>query len=142
MGSCDPLNGLSNKVCVPNQTEDLNLSDFNMMTGINEKKILTEHISCECKCTFDERKCKTRIKSGIMINIGVSANIQKNIMHVRKIIFWILAHVFVKMVSIYHVILTIQWLTANITNINKFHDYYDNKKVRCKIDCYILHTVL
>ena len=29
------LNDLSNKVCVPNKTEDLNLSMFNMIRGIN-----------------------------------------------------------------------------------------------------------
>ena len=32
------LSDLSNKVCVPNNTEDLNLSVFNMITGINESK--------------------------------------------------------------------------------------------------------
>ena len=30
------LNDLSNKVCVPNKTEDLNISVLNMITGINE----------------------------------------------------------------------------------------------------------
>ena len=34
-GSCNTLNDLSNKVCVPNKAEDLNLSVFNMITGIN-----------------------------------------------------------------------------------------------------------
>ena len=29
------LNDLSNKVCVPNKTEDVNLNLFNMNTGIN-----------------------------------------------------------------------------------------------------------
>ena len=56
VGSCNTLNDLSNKVCVPNKTEDLNLSVFNMITGINESKTLTKHISCECKCIFDKRK--------------------------------------------------------------------------------------
>ena len=36
VGSCNSLNDLSNKVCLPNETEDLNLSVFNMITGINE----------------------------------------------------------------------------------------------------------
>ena len=27
-----------------------------MVTGTNELKTLTKHISCECKCTFDETK--------------------------------------------------------------------------------------
>ena len=34
-GSCNTLNDLSNKICIPNETEDLNLSVFNMITGIN-----------------------------------------------------------------------------------------------------------
>ena len=59
VGSCNTLNDLSNKVCVPNKTEDLNLSVFNMITGINESKTLTKHISCECKCRFDGRKCNS-----------------------------------------------------------------------------------
>ena len=45
----DTLNDVSNKVCFPNKTEDLNLSVFNMMTGVNESKTLTKHISYECK---------------------------------------------------------------------------------------------
>ena len=39
--------------------EDLNLSVFNMITGINESKTLTKYISCECKCRFDRRKCNS-----------------------------------------------------------------------------------
>ena len=58
-GSCNTLNDLSNKVCIPNKTDDLNLSVFNMITGINESKTLTKHISCECKCRFDGRKCNS-----------------------------------------------------------------------------------
>ena len=38
--SCNILNCLSNKVCIPNKTEDLNLYVFNMITGINESKTL------------------------------------------------------------------------------------------------------
>ena len=41
---------------LPNKTVDLNLSVFNMITGINESKTLTKHISCECKCKCDRRK--------------------------------------------------------------------------------------
>ena len=46
VGSCNTLNDLSNKVCIRKKTEDLNLSVFNMITGINGSKILTKHISC------------------------------------------------------------------------------------------------
>ena len=35
VGSCNTLNDLSNKVCVPNNTEDLNMHVFGMITGKN-----------------------------------------------------------------------------------------------------------
>ena len=56
------LNDLSNKVCVPNKTEVLNLRMFNIITDINKSKILTKHISCECKYKFDGRKCNSNQK--------------------------------------------------------------------------------
>ena len=33
-----------------------------MLTGINESKILTKHISCKCKCKFNGRKCNSNQK--------------------------------------------------------------------------------
>ena len=54
---CNTLNDLSNKVCVSNKTEDLNLSVFNMIAGINESKSLAKPISCEFKCKFDGAQC-------------------------------------------------------------------------------------
>ena len=58
-GSCNTLNGVSNRVCVPNKTEDLNIQAFNMISGKNELKILTKDVSCKCKCRFDEKKCNS-----------------------------------------------------------------------------------
>ena len=56
IGSCNTLNDLSNKACIASKTEDLNLSVFNIITGINESKTLTKYISYKCKCKFDGRK--------------------------------------------------------------------------------------
>ena len=47
VGSYNILNDLANKICVANKPEDLNLSVFNMITGINESKTFTKHISCD-----------------------------------------------------------------------------------------------
>ena len=49
VGSCNTVIVLSNEVCVSNKTEGLNLSVFNMITGINGSKTLTKHISCQCR---------------------------------------------------------------------------------------------
>ena len=59
VGGCNTFNDFSNKVCVPNKTENLNLSVFTMITGIIESKTLTKHISCECKCGFHGIKCNS-----------------------------------------------------------------------------------
>ena len=58
VGSFNILNDLSNKVRVPNKTEDLNLNVINI-AGINEWKTLMKHLSCECKCIFDGRNCNS-----------------------------------------------------------------------------------
>ena len=96
VGNCNTIIDLSIKVCIPNKTEDLNLSFFNMITGINESKTLTKHISCEWKCKLDETKCNS-INDGIRINVNVSV---KTIIYVKKSMFGILLHVIVKMENI------------------------------------------
>ena len=96
VGNCNTVIDLSIKVCIPNKTEDLNLSFFNMITGINESKTLTKHISCEWKCKLDETKCNS-INDGIRINVNVSV---KTIIYVKKSMFGILLHVIVKMENI------------------------------------------
>ena len=90
--SCNALNNLSNEVCVPNKTKDLNLTVFDMSAEVNDWKILTKHVSCKCKCKFDERKRK--INAGTMINVDVSV---KSVMYVKKTIFGILPHAILKM---------------------------------------------
>ena len=59
IGSFNTLNDLSNKVCVPRKTEYLNLIVFSMTAETNESKTLIKHISCKCKCKFDERECSS-----------------------------------------------------------------------------------
>ena len=84
--NCNTLNKLSNKVCIPNETEDLNLSVFNMTTGIYESKTLTKNISCEYVCRFDGTKCNSN-QWWDNDKFGCEC---KKIMYVKKIIFGIL----------------------------------------------------
>ena len=66
VGSCNSLNGLSNKVC-NNKTEDLNLSVFNMIKGINEANTLT--------------KLNTNLKEQnvIKVNSRITINVDKTV---------------------------------------------------------------
>ena len=51
--SCNALNNLFKKV---------NLSVFDMITELNELKILTKHLLCKCKCQFDGSKYNSNQK--------------------------------------------------------------------------------
>ena len=105
MGSCNTLNNLSNRLCVPEKTEDLDMNFFNMITGINVKititKKLTKHISCKWGCNLIVKngimESKSQIKNGIMKHANVN---EKTIKCAKKIIAGILVHAFVRMISI------------------------------------------
>ena len=92
-GSCNTINNLSNKVYVPNKSEDLNLSMSNMITGTNESKALAKHISYECKCRFDERKYNSN-------QCEISVDVSVINMYVKKIMFRILLYIIVKIENI------------------------------------------
>ena len=57
---------------------------FNIITGINELKTLTKHISCECKCKFDGKNV-VQINGGTTINVDMSV---KNVVYVKKYYVW------------------------------------------------------
>ena len=99
VGSCNTLSDISNRVYVPNKTEDLNLHVFNMITGMNESKTLTKHISCKCECKFDGRKPNPNQKWN-NDNVDVCVKIWKSFMCAKKIKVGILLHVVEKMVNI------------------------------------------
>ena len=56
VGSCNTLNDLSDKLCIRNKTENLNIHVFNIIIRKNKQKFSTKDISFECKCKFDGRK--------------------------------------------------------------------------------------
>ena len=60
--SYNSLDNPFGRICVPNKTEDVYVSVFNVITRINESKTLTKHISCGCKYKFDGRICNSNQK--------------------------------------------------------------------------------
>ena len=89
VGNCNNINDLSNKVCIPNKTEDLNLSIFNMVTGQNDSKILTKTYHTNVNVNLMEENV-IQSKNGITINVNASV---KTIIYMKKIIFEIPLHV-------------------------------------------------
>ena len=93
VGSFNTLNDLSNKVCVPNKTEELNLNVFNMITGKSESKIQQKIYPANVNINQIEENL-IQIKSRIMINVDMNV---RNIIFVKKIICRTLLYVVAKM---------------------------------------------
>ena len=47
---------------IKNPFEGVNLKSFSMMKGINESMTLAKHVSWECRCDLDDKKCNSRQK--------------------------------------------------------------------------------
>ena len=50
------------RICVPNKIEEVNWKEFSIIKEINESKTWIKHISCNCRCKFDSRKCNSKQK--------------------------------------------------------------------------------
>ena len=55
-GSC---NVLSPKIWFPKKLKDINIKVFNMIANKNEAKTMAKHISCDCKCKFNNTSCNS-----------------------------------------------------------------------------------
>ena len=80
-GSCKTLDDISSGICVPNKTEDVNLSVFNIIARITNQK----HFRNIYHANLNENlmvKNVTQIQNGITINVNMSVKIQKNVIFV------------------------------------------------------------
>ena len=51
--SCNSVDDLPTKICVPSKTKDINVKVINMITNKNKAKAMVKHVSCDCKCRFN-----------------------------------------------------------------------------------------
>ena len=60
--SCNVVDDLSTKICVPSKTKYVHVKVVNMITRINKAKTKMKHISCDCKCKFNSTTCNSNQK--------------------------------------------------------------------------------
>ena len=60
--SCNVVDVLSTKICVPNKTKEVSVKRFSMATRIYEAKTLVKHISCDCKYKLNSTTCNSNQK--------------------------------------------------------------------------------
>ena len=59
-GSCNNINDLYAKICVPNVIKYLNVKAFNLMSRTNETRHIKWHETCKCKCRLDASVCNNK----------------------------------------------------------------------------------
>ena len=124
------------------KTKDINVKVFNMITNKNEAKTMTKHISCDFKCKFNSTTkqkwnnetfqcaCKNYRTCTIDYSWNPSTCICQNRKYQKSVVDD----------SVIAYIVSTKMKNTIVTSTVSRNS--DGKSVRCKIDCYILHTVL
>ena len=59
IGSCNAVDDLSMKTCLPSKTKDENVKVFDMIIRIHGAKALIKHITHNSKCKFNSTTCNS-----------------------------------------------------------------------------------
>ena len=59
-GSCNNINDLYAKSCVPDVVKSINIRVFNLMSRTNETRHVKWHKLCKCKCRLNPSVCNTK----------------------------------------------------------------------------------
>ena len=137
------------KYVSPKKPKEINAKVFNMTTNRNKTKTITKHVSCDCEyklnsttcnlhqklnnktcqCVFKNyRKCKEDCSSNLITYISDNSKYLKSIAYTSVIA----CDETVDVMDIVSTKMT-NTISTNVTNLH-------SKKVRYKLDCYILHT--
>ena len=60
VGSCNTFDDPYARAFVPNKVKIMNVTVFNLVSGVNETRCLVQHEPCECKCVLNERVCNSK----------------------------------------------------------------------------------
>ena len=59
-GSCNTINDLYAKICVPDVIKNTNIKVFNLVSRTNETRHIKWHKTCKCKCGLDASICNNK----------------------------------------------------------------------------------
>ena len=59
-GSCNNINNLCAKLCVPGVIKNLHVKVFSLVSGTNETRRIEWHETCKCKCRFNISVCNKK----------------------------------------------------------------------------------
>ena len=61
-GSCNTIDDPYSRVFVPNKVKSMNVKVFNLMSEVNETRVIVQHGLCESKCGLNEKACNSKQK--------------------------------------------------------------------------------
>ena len=59
-GSCNMLDDLTAKLCVPNIIKGINMKVYNFLMRLNETRNVLWHESCKCVCRLNSSVCNSK----------------------------------------------------------------------------------
>ena len=59
-GSCNNVNDLYAKLCVPDVVKNINTKVFNVVSRTNVTRYVSWHETCTCKCRLDGKICNDK----------------------------------------------------------------------------------
>ena len=59
-GSCNNINDLYAKLCVPDVVKNINVKMFSLISLSHQTKHIEWHKTCKCKCRLDSSVCKNK----------------------------------------------------------------------------------
>ena len=59
-GSCNTINNLYPKLCIPDTIKNINVKVFNLVSRTNETRHVEWHETCKCKCRLDASVCNNK----------------------------------------------------------------------------------
>ena len=59
-GSCNTLDDLMSKICVPNIIKNINMKIYNFVIRLNETRDVLRHESCKCVCRLNSSVCYSK----------------------------------------------------------------------------------
>ena len=136
------------------KTKDINFKAFHMITNKNEAKTMVKHISCDCKCIFNNTKCNSNQKWNNETYLYECKNYStcKKIMESYEMVMKrfcgndknLKSIADTSVIACDEIISVIDIVSTKMTNAitTNVPINFDGKNIRYKIDCYILHTVL
>ena len=138
------------KYVSPKKPKEINAKVFNMTTNRNKTKTMTKHVSCDCEYKFNSTTCNLHQKLNNKTCQCVFKNYRKRkedcssnlITYISDNSKYLKSIADISVIACDEIVDVMDIVSTKMTNTisTNVTKNLHSKKVRYKLDCYILHT--